>query len=375
MTKSASKTLLSAGFAILLAFGCSGERTVYIVVSGGAPAGGTAGAPSMSGDGVSSPTSPSGGSSSGGVAGVAGVAGAGALGGTENVAGNQNSSGGEPLFGGAPASAGESMGGASSMGGVGETAGADGAAGSPGEAGAGCGTLIPDVPADCHATIACKPGSVVDQSNAPTPSNHCYLGTCNELGTPSTALAPAGTACNAAGGAIVCDGAGKCVPCMKTSDCSGGLVCSDAHVCVSGACTDVDCGGPCPACAVGKKCEADADCLSFACDVDSHTCVTPQCQDHHQDGVETDADCGGDVCPACPLNKGCVVNSDCASRACHAYTLTCVTTTCIDAHLDGYETDIDCGGGGCSACEVGRKCKVNFDCVSGHFCNNSYVCQ
>jgi hypothetical protein len=165
------------------------------------------------------------------------------------------------------------------------------------------------------------------------------------------------------------------VPCLQASNCKAGQICSASHQCVSGACTDLDCGGACPACANGKKCLADADCSSFACDAVSLTCITPQCQDHHQDGVETDADCGGGVCPACVLSKGCLVDADCTTMACDALKLSCVSSQCQDHRLDGYETDVDCGGGGCPACGIGAGCKTNFDCISGHFCNNSHVCQ
>ena len=101
----------------------------------------------------------------------------------------------------------------------------------------------------------------------------------------------------------------------------------------------------------------------------------PQCQDHRQDGVETDADCGGGFCSACVLGKSCIVNDDCVTLACDALKLSCVNNQCADHHLDGFETDVDCGGGGCGACWVGAKCGSNFDCQSGHFCNAQHVCQ
>jgi hypothetical protein len=110
--------------------------------------------------------------------------------------------------------------------------------------------------------------------------------------------------------------------------------------------------------------------------VASSTCVTPQCQDHHQDGLETDADCGGGFCPPCVLGKNCVLSEDCASQACDAFKLVCISNQCSDHRVDGSETDIDCGGINCNSCPVGFKCKSNLDCQSGHVCGGvTKVCM
>src|SRR5262249_46534340 len=100
------------------------------------------------------------------------------------------------------------------------------------------------------------------------------------------------------------------------------------------------------------------------------------CQDHHHDGLESDVDCGGGICAGCALGQNCQVNSDCASKACDATTLHCVGSQCADHKQDGAETDVDCGGGGGGACDVGMKGLVNFDCHSGHVCSATlHVCQ
>jgi hypothetical protein len=337
---------LSVGFFVLLTIGCNGTETVYEVIDNSGAPGVSAGGGATSRAGS---TASFGGNLAGGFAGDAAGAGAGN---TSGVAGDA-----------AGASGALGVGGSSDVGGM------------SGSAGLACGTLIPDVPADCHATIACVGTRVVDQNDVPVSANVCIEGTCNATGTPGSAPAPLGTACSAAGGGIVCDGAGKCVPCVRASDCPTGQACSAANQCVPGSCTDVDCGGICPPCATGKKCLADADCVSFACDVVSLTCVTPQCRDHHQDGDETDADCGGGFCSSCPLGENCVVDSDCGSLACDAVRLSCVSDQCTDNHADGNEPDVDCGGGNCKGCSVGQKCKSNFDCQSGHFCSTAHVCQ
>jgi len=238
---------------------------------------------------------------------------------------------------------------------------------------------IPDAPADCHASICDGAGNatgvVVDQTNLPVQASPCVVGTCDASGKPGTALLPAGTACSAGPRTVMCDGAGHCVECNHTTDCAPGLYCDANHLCGSAPCTDLDCGGACTPCDLGKHCIVDADCQSYACDASTGACIQNQCLDHRQDGNETDADCGGGICQGCELGQVCLLDLDCKSQACDVVTLKCVLSQCTDHRLDGAETDVDCGGGGCAACAPGQKCKSNFDCVSGHFCNGSKVCQ
>jgi hypothetical protein len=44
----------------------------------------------------------------------------------------------------------------------------------------------------------------------------------------------------------------------------------------------------------------------------------PTCTDGIKDGCETDVDCGGPTCPACPNGGGCAQNSDCQSGDCQS---------------------------------------------------------
>jgi hypothetical protein len=39
--------------------------------------------------------------------------------------------------------------------------------------------------------------------------------------------------------------------------------------------------------------------------------------------------------------------------------------TCRDRKRNGRETDVDCGGGKCPRCAVGKSCLIDNDCVSG----------
>jgi hypothetical protein len=45
----------------------------------------------------------------------------------------------------------------------------------------------------------------------------------------------------------------------------------------------------------------------------------------------------------------------------------CYGTQCEDQVRDGDETDVDCGGGMCPRCPVGRMCKGASDCITD-FC-------
>jgi hypothetical protein len=175
-------------------------------------------------------------------------------------------------------------------------------------------------------------------------------------------------------GGVYCKACTDGQHCAVGSDC-GSTVCNTATtVCAPASCaditqdgteTDVDCGGGiCPACAVSLKCNANSDCASNACDALSLTCVSNQCADHRQDGTETGVDCGGGACSACANGMGCSANGDCTSNACDALSMTCVSNDCVDHHLDSGETDIDCGGGFCPACAVGKQCALNSDCTS-----------
>jgi hypothetical protein len=40
-------------------------------------------------------------------------------------------------------------------------------------------------------------------------------------------------------------------------------------------------------------------------------------------------------------------------------------SSCMNGVKDGDETDVDCGGGECPPCDVGKKCRQNTDCAVG----------
>src|SRR5262249_21015180 len=122
-----------------------------------------------------------------------------------------------------------------------------------------------------------------------------------------------------------------------------------------------------------EHCVTGADCMSNHCDALTVMCLPTSCFDGAKDGTETDVDCGGG-CHGCALGQVWKGFRDCASLACDGITFTCDPNPCTDRMKDNEESDVDCGGA-CPACSVGQTCGSNFDCVSGHFCNGSHVCQ
>ena len=111
--------------------------------------------------------------------------------------------------------------------------------------------------------------------------------------------------------------------------------------------TDIDCGGECPACAIGKTCAADSDCASQYCDNATKKCA--------------EKPCGADnPCPA--------------GQICNETTLVCEPEpTCDDNIKNQDETDVDCGGATCGACSIGKACKTISDCLSGDCQNQECV--
>ncbi|MBW2986521.1 hypothetical protein KY333_04080, partial [Candidatus Woesearchaeota archaeon] len=128
--------------------------------------------------------------------------------------------------------------------------------------------------------------------------------------------------------------------------------------------SDVDCGGICTGCALGKNCLQNNDCDSLYCA--DGKCETPTCTDGIRNGAETDVDCGGSSCPQCDLDKVCAENSDCLSENCEYGA--CAFNACKDGILDGTESDIDCGGACPQKCSGGMNCNLPSDCAEGLVC-------
>ncbi len=164
---------------------------------------------------------------------------------------------------------------------------------------------------------------------------------------------------------------GDCV--VRTCSENGDMVVTSAPL---GASCDVDGGaycdseGNCVACLSGNDCEDNEICSQGACDVMESSCVN-----QHIDGDETDIDCGGS-CAACDVGQDCIENADCSSQACnYYYPLRCVDNHCLDHHKDGDETDIDCGGGSCAKCPGFGWCALDSDCQSGECHTSFFYCH
>ncbi len=114
----------------------------------------------------------------------------------------------------------------------------------------------------------------------------------------------------------------------------------------------VDAATPGDAC--GEACSAPAE---------------PTCTDNIQNGTETDVDCGGGGCPVCGSGRGCTVSG----RDCNEYNMCsgnkCIGVSCTDNVIDAHETDVDCGGGECAGCAVGKSCVTSPDCDKS-ICDN-----
>jgi hypothetical protein len=228
--------------------------------------------------------------------------------------------------------------------------------------------VIPD--ADLPDTKAC----VVTETPTMTPTGpgpeHCSDGT--------TSGDESGVDCG-----------GSCAPCPSgggcgdAADCTSG-VCSSG-ICQSPTCNDgvrngtelaVDCGGACPnGCPTGTTCTTSGDCTApDTCDVSQGICVAPECNDGLKNNDESDVDCGGPNCGACDPLKDCVTAGDCTSLVCAAGT--CLPAGCSDGVQNGNESDVDCGGpaSGCATCGNGAACTQSDQCASGSCDAMSSLC-
>ena len=111
----------------------------------------------------------------------------------------------------------------------------------------------------------------------------------------------------------------------------------------------------------GLACNIGADCTSGFCLGD--VCVS--CTNREKDGDESDVDCGGLTCDACDDAEACIIDGDCASGSCVGETGSKVCVSCSNGEQDGTESGEDCGGAQCDrTCSVGDFCFNNDDCSS-----------
>ncbi len=143
--------------------------------------------------------------------------------------------------------------------------------------------------------------------------------------------------------------------------------------------TGVDCGLECPPCEAGERCINDSDCDSgLRCDSASRVCVESTCGDGVRGPGESDVDCGG-VCPKCGPGKRCNSDTDCMPGLSCGLSGKCelsLTETCSNGQLDPtFESDVDCGKR-CAVnlgkrCAGGKRCVTDNDCVSRECTENN----
>lgn len=166
-------------------------------------------------------------------------------------------------------------------------------------------------------------------------------------------------------------------------------------ICAS-ACMVASCGGE-----DNSRCIKDMDCgdtTIYRCDVLKQECVErvpAHCLNKSKDSDETDIDCGGS-CGKCAIGKACSVSKDCDSGNCNSETKRCeavscesnadcealdegrcdseakVCFSCANGTRDGNESDVDCGGACAAKCENGKQCRSAADCLN-EICDNG-VC-
>ncbi len=127
--------------------------------------------------------------------------------------------------------------------------------------------------------------------------------------------------------------------------------------------SDIDCGGSCAACGVGKTCNSGVDCGSGSCTTaPGGKCQPASCTDRVKNGDEVDVDCGGPSCGPCADGLKCTGPTDCINKVCGSLG-SCLASTCVDGVTNGKESDTDCGGP-CPKCKPGKKCTSNTDCFT-----------
>jgi hypothetical protein len=193
------------------------------------------------------------------------------------------------------------------------------------------------------------------------PSNGCAPDTCTPCTPPLNGFAVcSGTQCDfACNSGYVKSG----TACISSGTGGTGGAASDAcqDGVQNGAESDVDCGGSvCPKCGTGRLCATGGDCESGVCDqnctlfifCDPYRCVAPSCSDRVKNGQESDVDCGGS-CGPCDLGRLCNSDTDCASGACDPDTGRCVEA-CVSGACACEVCDAGCEAGSCDpACEGG----------------------
>jgi hypothetical protein len=298
----------------------------------------------------------------------------GTSGGGQGGAGGTNAGG---TSAGGTSAGGSSASGAGGHGGANPTSGRGGAAGQGGTGTAGHG-------GSGNAGQGGATGGCSTPSDCPGQDTACSKRTCVQS-TCGVSNAVAGTFAEKIPGTchkLVCDGKGGAesvvddtnLPADDGKQCTveGCLQGAPVHnpKAVGTACNQNG-GKVCDAAADCVECLGNVDCATGVCDVPTGSCVAAPCKDGIQDGTETDVDCGGGACPACALGKKCKAGGDCVSATC---TGGLCSASCSDGVKDGDETDVDCGGSCPQKCDFGQGCAQPADCASAVCTGGACAC-
>jgi hypothetical protein len=96
------------------------------------------------------------------------------------------------------------------------------------------------------------------------------------------------------------------------------------------------------------------------------------CTNSIMDGNETDIDCGGGKCSACNSGKMCENDADCKTSYCSINNL-CSAPSCTDSLKNQGEADVDCGGPCTEKCGENDECFRDSDCRSQNCIKNICV--
>ncbi|MFP4402987.1 MAG: hypothetical protein ACLFPJ_01385 [Candidatus Woesearchaeota archaeon] len=170
------------------------------------------------------------------------------------------------------------------------------------------------------------------------------------------------------------------VRCFTDNDCllSNCVQTDSGKICKEPSCFDgiknqdetgVDCGGlNCVPCKSGNVCLIDSDCLSSSCvkNVCEEINICENGEPDYEKG-ETDIDCGG-PCEACEINKKCNLDNDCQeSLVCQrGFCLYNIDGSCVPKCEEGFECkNNECVKISTLINECDPRCSIGYSCING----------
>ena len=220
----------------------------------------------------------------------------------------------------------------------------------------------------------CEEGEYCYQDSAGCADTACYEPFCSN-GCTQIVVAQGGNDESCAFPSF-CDGAGGCI--APVESCMDGARNQDE--------TDVDCGGSCNPCGTGKACLVDADCITGDCEggICVDIFIIETCVDGIRNQDETDIDCGGS-CDRCGLGKLCLADTDCISGDCEnnicVGVVVCGDGICEEGEYCSQDST-GCADNTCYEPFCSNGCGQTFvsygandeGCVSPNYCNGAGSC-